>query len=95
MGENPGTELDSHIDCSYYSKKIRGSLSFGGSPPYHTKATTTLRVRVALNILGHGYSKGKSLQVGRIQRRQLYYGYMEPVRSLAESALYPTVRIYC
>jgi len=88
-------ESNAHIDCHDYPKKIRGSLSFSGSPPYHTKATTTLRVRVALNVLGHGYSRGKSLQVGRIQRRQLYYGYMEFVSSLAESALYPTVRIYC
>jgi len=54
-----------------------------------------LRVRVVLNILGPGYSGGKSLQVGRIQRRQRYYGYMEPVSSLAEPALYPTVKIYC
>jgi len=70
---------NSHIDCHDYPKKIRGSLSFGGSPSYHIKATMILRVRVVLNTPGHGYSKGKSLQVGRIQRRQLYYGYMEAV----------------
>jgi len=42
-----------------------------------------LHVRVVLNILGHGYSKEKSLRVGRIQKRPLYYGSMgfvsEPV----------------
>jgi len=74
-----GTEFNPHIDCHDYPKKIRESVSFGGSRLYHIKATMILRVRVVLNTPEHGYSKGKSLQVGRIQRRQRYYGCMEPV----------------
>lgn len=38
-----------------------------------------LPVRVALNILGRGYSRERSLRVGRIQNLQGYYGCMGSV----------------
>ena len=86
-GENRGTAKPragsiSHVDCHGNLQNKRVLLSLDGFQLSHTKAIMTLHVRAVLNILGRGYLREQSLRVGRIQKRQRYYGCMAFVSSL-------------